>query len=416
MLALLILSVPLAQAETSYYTPYYMYVQTGNSGRLHLRALPTAHSQSLGLYANGTQVMVNSTANGWAYVTVVYDRASGYMALSCLTGGYVPPVNPTNAPAPTENTVLYVRTGNSGRLHLRACPSQSAQSLGLFPNGTPVLVTSRANGWAYVTVGGMTGYMMLAYLSGSSALPTPQPTANPNPGSYTLMYVRTGNSGKLHLRSYPSQSAQSLGLFPNGTPLYAKDLGNGWSEVAVYGLSGYMMTRFLASYAPAPTASALPTAAPAPTGQPLCLVKYVRTGNTGKLYLRQGMSTDSAILGKFPNGTMVTVLYDLGAWCYVLVNGQYGYMMSRYLSDGQSPAVTPSPTPCPGPTDGTAAAVWNENSSFVYLRSSKDSSNTLNVLAQVPNGAYVTVLERETFWSRIVYNGMAGYMASRYLK
>ncbi len=57
--------------------PYYMYVNTGNSGRLHLRALPTAASQSLGLYANGTQVRVHA---GWADERRVAEVCSGRSA------------------------------------------------------------------------------------------------------------------------------------------------------------------------------------------------------------------------------------------------------------------------------------------------------------------------------------------------
>lgn len=411
-LALLISCVPLGAADGA----SYMYVHTGNNGRLHLRALPTANSQSLGLYPNGTQVLVHWTSNGWAFVTVVYNQAQGYMATGCLRSG-ASPVCPDPAPVPTEYTVMYVRTGNAGKLHLRAYASQSAQSLGLFPNGTAVVVTARSNGWAYVTVNGLTGYMMLAYLSGSAVQPTPVPTVNPDPGGAVLMYVRTGNSGKLHLRAYPSQSAQSLGLFPNGTPVYARNLGNGWAEASVYGLRGYMMMQYLVSYAPAPTAA--PTAAPAPTGQPLNQLRVVHTGNTGKLYLREGMNTDSAVLGKFENGTLVTVLYDLGSWSYVKVGGLFGYMMNCYLAlPTQTVITTPSPTPVPsgGFIVGTNAVVRNENSAFVYLRSSKSSDSTQNVLAQVPNGANVTVLEKGAFWSRIVYNGIEGYMASRYLK
>ena len=41
-------------------------VQTGNDGRLHLRASASAGAKSLGLYENGTIVTVHSMKNGWA--------------------------------------------------------------------------------------------------------------------------------------------------------------------------------------------------------------------------------------------------------------------------------------------------------------------------------------------------------------
>ena len=409
-LMLLVSSVPVAQADNA----YYMYVQTGNSGKLHLRVLPTASSQSLGLYPNGTKVLVSSTVNGWAYVTVTTNGASGFMALSCLVYADPGPAPRPTDPTPVEHTTMYVQTGNSGKLHLRTAPSQNAQSLGLFPNGTAVTVTARVNGWAYVNVYGLTGYMMLNYLALRYVQPTPTPTPAPGPYHRVQKYVQTGNSGKLHLRSAPSQNAQSLGLFPNGTPVYALDLGNGWSEVTVYGLAGYMMTKFLVLYAPGPT----PTAAPTPTWQPVSETRYVRTGNSGQLYLRQEANTDSAVLGKYPNGTAVKVLYELRDWCYVSVNGQCGYMMSRFLSAAPyAPTPTPTPAPAPYPTGiGTPAYVKNVNSSFVYLRSSRSSKGTGNVLARVPNGALVTVLEQDAYWSRIIYDNIEGYMVTQYLK
>ena len=386
---------------------FYMYIQTGNTGRLHLRALPSADSQSLGLFSNGTAVLVENISGNWALVQVNGQR--GYMSLSCLTT--VPPAIPTVTPVPTEYTTLYVQTGNSGKLHLREYASQNARSLGLYPNGTAVTVTARSGQWAYVNVGGVYGYMMLKFLSAASPVtPTVQPTVNP--GKTVVMYVRTGNSGKLHLREYASQNARSLGLFPNGTLLYAADQGNGWSYVSVNGLTGYMMNKFLAvsssDVTPAPV-----TPVPVPTGSTLM---YVATGNSGKLHLRENMSTDAGSLGLYPNGTQVAVIANYGTWAYVNVAGKTGYMMTRYLSAYQPGVITPTPTPGTTPAPQGSATVHHPNNSFVYLRSSRSSDSTTNVICQVPSGSVVTVVEWGDWWSKIRYDGMEGYMVTSYLK
>ncbi len=388
----------------------YMYVQTGNTGRLHLRALPTSNSQSLGLFSNGTAVLVENISGGWALVQVNGQR--GYMYLNCLTA--VPPVNPIIpivTPTPTEHTVLYIRTGNTGRLHLREYASQNARSLGLYANGTAVLVTSRSGEWAYVNVAGASGYMMLKFLAAAGpVIPTVQPTVNPGTG--ILMVVRTGNSGKLHLREYASQNARSLGLFPNGTLLYAWDLGNGWSQVSVNGLSGYMMNQFLAvsssDITPAPV-----TPVPVPTGSTLM---YISTGNTGKLHLRENMSVDSGSLGLYPNGTQVYVIINYGAWAYVNVAGKTGFMMTRYLAPAQPGIATPTPVPGTTPAPVTSAVVKHPNNSFVYLRATRSSESTTNVICQVPSGSEVTVVEWGEWWTKIRYDGMEGYMVTHYLK
>ncbi|MBR3739399.1 MAG: SH3 domain-containing protein [Clostridia bacterium] len=386
---------------------FYMYVQTGNTGRLHLRALPTVNAQSLGLFYNGTPVLVENISGGWALVQVNGQR--GYMSMNCLSA--IPPVNPTGTPVPTEYTTLYIQTGNSGKLHLREYASQNARSLGLYPNGTAVTVTTRSGQWAYVNVGGVYGYMMLKFLSAAGPVtPTVQPTLNPSIA--TLMYVRTGNAGKLHLREYASQNARSLGLFPNGTLLYAVNLGNGWSQVSVNGLSGYMMTQFLAvsssNITPAPV-----TPVPVPTEFTLM---YIATGNSGKLNLRENMSTDAASLGQYPNGTQVSVIANYGTWAYVYVDGKMGYMMTRYLAAYQTGIITPTPMPGTTPAPLSSATVQQPNNSFVYLRSSRSSNGTANVICQVPSGSVVTVVEWGQWWSKILYNGMEGYIVTHYLK
>lgn len=398
----------------------YMYIQTGNSGRLHLRALPSTNSESLGLYPNGTAVLVESISGSWAFVQVNGRR--GYMNLNFLSGA-APTQQPYVTPVPTEDTTLYVQTGNSGKLHLRAYASQSAKSLGLYPNGTAVHVTARSGGWVFAEIAGVSGYMMVKYLTpvSPSQPPVTCPPVTPVPGTPTLMYVHTGNSGKLHLREYPSQDSRSLGLYPNGTQLYALAMGNGWSQVMVSGQSGYMMTKFLLSSAPAPTCAPVPTYVPAPTYAPVPggTVKYVYTGNSGRLHLRENMSTSAASLGLYYNGTPVTVIQDLGVWSLVNVYGKTGYMMNQFLtSTVPGTIVTPVPgAPTAAPTAlPTSATVRQPNNSFVYLRSTRSSSNLSNVICQVPSGTVVTVLEWGGPWSRILYNGMEGYMVTNYLK
>ena len=144
----------------------------------------------------------------------------------------------------------------------------------------------------------------------------------------------------------------------------------------------------------------------------------VSTGNSGKLHLRENMSTDAASLGLYPNGTEVAVIVSYGTWAYVNVAGKTGFMMTRYLAAQPGSVVTPTPTPMPGFTAAplSTATVKHPNNSFVYLRSSTNSYSTTNVICQVPSGSVVTVVEWGDWWSKIRYDGMEGYMVTNYLK
>ena len=164
------------------------------------------------------------------------------------------------------------------------------------------------------------------------------------------MYVETGNSGRLHLRSRPDGGSESLGLYPNGTQVFAADLGNGWSYVLANGLYGCMMTQYLS---PDPPYSYTPAAASS--------------------------------------------------------------VMHQYASAAQ-PSVFCYPQPTPALYCGGFVTVRNPNSSFVYLRSSKDSDRRDNILAQVSVGTQVTLLEAGRYWSRVRYDGLEGFMVSSYLK
>ena len=258
------------------------------------------------------------------------------------------------APAMAEGLCMYIETGNQGRLHLRAQPEAGAESLGLYRNGTQVLVEGFANGcWAAVLVNGRRGYMNMDYLAAcEAALPARisaaaqscqyptvrQQVVGSTPTAMKPMYV---SCGSLHLRAYASQSAESLGLFPSGTQVYAADLGNGWSYALVNGLYGCMMTRYLS-----PVPAVYEYVSPAPT------------------------------------------------------------QAARYMPQAASSAFCA----------GSVVTVRNPNSSFVYLRSSKDSDRRDNILAKVPVGAQAILLEPGEYWSRILCEGIEGVMASRYLR
>ena len=413
-LALVLSAVPVMAENNA-------YVRNTDAGRINLRSGPASSYRVLATIMPGTPLEIIGVEGKWAHVYVADPDGNGtlegYMYVDYiedLSGQikYSYPMN-TSASTPvytgpsagytgqysfaavTENTTMYVSTGNSGRLHLREYASQSARSLGLFPNGTQVLVLNRSGSWAYVCVNGIYGYMMLNYLSAQGYTPV-QPVP-PVSGAVTK-YINTGNSGRLHLREYASQNARSLGLFPNGTQVSASDLYNGWSYVTFGGYAGYMMTKFLTTtpYTPQPYV---------PTQYTLMYV-YSPTGS--KVVLRADMKQSAASLGSYASGTPVYVLANYGSWSYVQIGGNLGYILTNCLSG------TPYTPIIPGPAIGTAT-VQQPNGSFVYLRSSRSTANLDNVLAKVPSGAKVTVYQSDEWYSLVEYNGITGYMVSHYL-
>ncbi len=128
--------------------------------------------------------------------------------------------------------------------------------------------------------------------------------------------------------------------------------------------------------------------------------EVLRASSSSKLNLREDASTKSKSLGRYPHGTMVTVL-DLGtSWCHVRIGSVEGYMSTRYLSFN---GITGKPT----------MQVVHPDESYVNLRSAPKQED--NVLVRVPHGATVTVVAHGKSWCQVTYNGVAGYMMTVYL-
>ena len=243
-----------------------------------------------------------------------------------------------------------------------------------------------------------------ALLLAASVLLTAVPAGAEGAFCSALLYVSTGNSGRLHLREFASQSARSLGLYANGTQVRVILHLGAWAYVSVNGATGYMMTRYLNATAPRTAPNAYPS------------IRYVRTGNSGRLHLQEYASRNARSLGLYANGVQVAVFADYGAWSYVNVDGKGGYMMNAYLSSLRPVLSAPAPASTPRPAPYSVLTVRQPNDSFVYLRATRTSDSKANVICKVPSGSPVTLLEWDEWWSRVNYEGMEGYMVTRYLQ
>lgn len=170
-------------------------------------------------------------------------------------------------------------------------------------------------------------------------------------------------------------------------------------------------------------------------------VLYVTTASGSSVHLREGPSTDAAILDTVGYGQAVEVVEMIlgSAWIHVSHNGNYGYMMLRYLSEeppGPVPTPVPKPTaapPQPRPTASTleqtlsrlfagfspanyeAVVVPSTPTTYVNLRWAPSKSAPVRL--QYWAGTQLQVLTQDGTWSE-VYDplmGMHGFMMSQFL-
>ena len=207
---------------------------------------------------------------------------------------------------------------------------------------------------------------------------------------------------------------------------------------------------------PVPVPTLAPTVEPAPTPTP-APIKEVTAG--GKNLNVRLSPVSGAVVAKLPDGTRLEVLGTENGWSRVratLPDGSVveGFVMDVYLSDTAptaspavptpaapttSPAVptpaatvtaqpgattTPAPLPSGEPTEVPTepvevTAMVNTNGSALRLRS--NPSTRSDVLARMPNGAEITILEIVDGWTRIKFvaqNGdeYEGWASSDFIK
>ena len=303
-------------------------------------------------------------------------------------------------PAAAEGTYAVV-TGTA-TLNVRSIPDASGAWLGRVTEGSWVEeIAPVGNGWYYCRVPGqnLEGYMAGAYLTEAGS--------NPGGGDNTGVVVNPIASQYLNLREYPSYSARVLGRFYNGQTCRVLNTQSGWYYVYVNGLYGYFKSEYVYVSGTAGSSTA-----------------YVSTGNSGRLNLRSAPDLSGDIIGRYPNGTLVTVHLKGKTWWQVTVNGVEGFMESAYLTESapyDPTPVTAAPFypvyPTAVPSTGGYCVVSNPNAKSV-LNLRAQPSTSAKVLAQYHNGIRFEVLEQGLTWCKVYgkSSGRVGYVMTKYVK
>ncbi len=266
-----------------------------------------------------------------------------------------------------------------GALNLRETPSIAAKVLGQFPTGTLVEVTGYHGDWYEVEVNGFSGFMMAKFLSGNLS----QQTAT----------VRTNSGIGLNLRDEPGMDGAILTSVKNGATVTVTQRGSNWSRVSVNGLEGFMASEFLNFGSSSGSAM---------TGRK-AIVTNPR--DTQVLNLRQEPSLDARVLSYYRNGAVVTILESGKEWHKVqTADGRIGYMMAKYLTVTSESA----------PVQPMQAKLINVNGgSYVNFR--KAPSLRSGVIARLPVGSDITVIEHGTDWCKVIVDGVEGYVSTWFM-
>lgn len=231
-------------------------------------------------------------------------------------------------------------------------------------------------------------------------------------------YAEVDSEASLNVYSSPSADSSVLAKIDNGSEVVVYDEVDGWAKVMVDGQEGYVRAAFLVDV---PSGQIdLTLAVPEPE------IRYVNVKEGSNLNLREGASTETAIIGKLPRGTAVTVYSEQDGWAKVNVNGKEGYVCTDYLTDQQmGPGVSPAETglAITSAPENTVQYNYSAQTTVKYVNVNPGSnlhlrqgpSTSTAILDKLPRGTQLTVYSEENGWAKVKVNGKEGYVSTQYV-
>lgn len=465
-------------------------VVTTVSGSLNLRRDALPGSAVLTRIPKGTTIRIDEKLSAWSRTT--YGGQTGYVMNTYLTFHQ-------GQPEISGGTTAVVTTA-SGSLNLRTEPSLSGGVIARIPQYATVNVQQRGDTWCYVVYNDTIGYVMTTYLtfdddsaqtppeggdtsgeSGSGSVDSSGNAGNAGGNGTMTAYVQT-ESGSLNLREQPGSAYRVLRTIPRGSAVTVLSYGDPWCQVTYGGTEGYVMTSFL-RFDTQPTLPqepdmgedqdetdkpetggssgetsqpATPTPTP-PQEQPdesAAVTAWVNTAS-GSLNLRYSPDSSAQVIGTIPRLAAVKLLVKGNEWSYVSYNGQYGYVMTSYLtttqpsgdggggssssgSGGQSGGSSSGNTSQPsGSIQPDQNGMVNSGgvildvtlqvpASATYATAAPQSGDALRLwtvcaetgepLASVPSGEQVEIILTGRTWCLVQYGTVQGYCQTAYLE
>ena len=283
---------------------------------------------------------------------------------------------------------------NTSSLKVRMMPSESAQVLASYRLDYVLTVQSTSDGWSYVKfTNGKEGYVQTKYIkkatTGSAWITNDDTSMRTGPGGDFIAVAKLAKGRKVSVLSWGSKYSY----------VSAGDLG-----------SGYVVNSLLSKKKV--KASGTASKSTAVTGGNYDA--WVLNAGYRKVNLRSGASTNAPVIASYPTGTKVKVLAHSSIWDKIEVDGNTGYMLTKFLSKS-APAPTDPPASRSEPAVNTpyTAYVVSANGKPVNMR--KGAGN-YSVITAVPYGAAVTVQNHDKKWDKITYGSKTGYMENKYLQ
>jgi len=299
------------------------------------------------------------------------------------------------APAAVGSAAAYAIVeinGMNAQLALRTAPNGGADVIMGIPHGAVVRLHSVSGEYALVTFGETSGYVRVSALAISG---------RPDGAAKTIAtlesYGTVNNDDYLNLRAGAGTSHDILAEIPTGTVLPLFDINEGWAYTQYGRESGYVSMSYITRsdnyQGTAHDGDA--------TGAEVIAV--------GGIAMRATPSSSAYSPMTLPEGVIVKVKYDDGAWSEVYYAGVTGFVPSIMLRANGITVEEPADKPGSGEI---YAQVASKNTSL-NLRQAASLSAT--VMMEIPRNETIIVTKVMGDWCAVRYRGMNGYCSTEFL-
>ncbi len=141
-------------------------VQNTDNYSLTLREGPNYKSEKFRGYANGTKVIILGVTEEFAQVMTPEGRTGFMMAQALSPAPTYADLDPADKTERPRGYTSIIDNPEGEGAHLRRRGSSASESMGLYKNGTEVVVTGGTAWWKKVWVDGHTGFMMAKLIRG----------------------------------------------------------------------------------------------------------------------------------------------------------------------------------------------------------------------------------------------------------
>ena len=131
--------------------------------------------------------------------------------------------------------------------------------------------------------------------------------------------------------------------------------------------------------------------------------RYVFTENGQTLNVRNYPGKKGKVITRLPNGSMVSMVEDMGDWIKIELDDDTGYVMARFLTDRK-----PSESESQWKTTSKTMYIKTGNRGKLHLR--KDASRKSRSLGLYANGTEIRVSAVSSQWAKVSVSGKDGYM------